>query len=219
MRYFIGIWIFAIIATVSFLGFRGDKSKQQPIYVFPDMDWQAKYLPQGENAFFPDGRNDRPMVPGTAGRGYGSELATVFSADFVDPVSENPPMYSGKDEDGEWVRGFPFEVTDEVMAMGQQKYTIFCAVCHGASGDGNGVVKQYEGASLIASLLQERLMGMAEGEIFNTITHGKLNMGAYGMKLRPEERWAVIAYVRALQLASSASVDDVPEQFKSELGL
>ncbi len=219
MRYFIGIWIFLIIAVVSLLGFRGSKSKDQPLYVFPDMDWQAKYLPQGENKFFADGRNDRPMVPGTAGRGYGNQLASVFSADYTDPVSENPPLYSGKDDEGEWMRGFPVEVNDEFMLLGQQKYDIFCAVCHGASGDGNGVVKQYEGATLIASLLQERLMAMPEGEIFNTITHGKLNMGAYGMKLRPDERWAVVAYVRALQLASSASVDDVPEQFKSELGL
>ncbi|QYY36096.1 cytochrome c [Ruficoccus sp. ZRK36] len=218
MRYFIAIWIFGVVAVVSILGFRGAKSTRQPIYVFPDMDWQAKYLPQGENKFFADGRNDRPVVPGTVGRGYGSQMKEVFSADYVDPVSLNPPMYSGKDADGEWVRGFPVEVTDEFMQLGQQKFTIFCAVCHGAAGDGNGVTKQF-GMAATPTYHDARIRGMAEGEIFNTITHGKNLMGAYGMKLRPEERWAVIAYVRALQLAQQTSIEDVPEQFKPELGL
>lgn len=218
MRYFIGIWIFLIVATISILGFRGDKSTSQPLYVFPDMDWQAKYLPQGGNQFFADGRNDRPVVPGTVGRGYGWEIKEVFSADYQDEVLQNPPLYSGKDADGEWLRGFPVEVTDEFMQLGKEKYAIFCAVCHGAAGDGNGITKQY-GMAATPTYHDDRLRGQAEGEIFNTITYGKNLMGAYGMKLRPEERWAVIAYMRALQLANDASVEDVPAQFKPELGL
>lgn len=218
MRYFFAIWIFSIVAVVSILGFRGDKSTRNPIYVFPDMDWQAKYLPQGQNEFFADGRNDRPVIPGTAGRGYGWDIKEVFSPDYTDPVSLNPTLYSGKDADGQWHRGFPIEVTDEVMHLGQQKFTIFCAVCHGAGGDGNGITKQF-GMAATPTYHDDRLRGMAEGEIFNTITHGKNLMGAYGMKLRPEERWAVIAYVRALQLSHEVSIEDVPEQFKPELGL
>ncbi|MEM9227540.1 MAG: cytochrome c, partial [Verrucomicrobiota bacterium] len=65
------------------------------------MDWQAKYLPQGENDFFPDGRNDRPVIPGTAGRGYGWEIKEVFSADYEDAVSQNPSLYSGKEDNGD----------------------------------------------------------------------------------------------------------------------
>ncbi len=218
MRYFIAIWIFGIVAVVTILGPRGAKSTRNPIYVFPDMDWQAKYLPQGENEFFADGRNDRPVVPGTVGRGYGNELKEVFSAEYVDPVSQNPALYSGKDADGNWYRGFPIEITDEVMQLGHDKFNIFCIVCHGASGNGNGITKQF-GMAATPTYHDNRIRGMAEGEIFNTITHGKNLMGAYGMKLRPEERWAVIAYVRALQLANDATIEDVPEQFKPELGL
>lgn len=218
MRYFFIIWALVVVVGVSILGFRGDKSRQTPVYVFPDMDWQAKYLPQAGNAFFADGRDDRPPVPGAVQRGNEEQQKAVFSADYTYPKSENPPLFIGKDADGEWYRGFPLEVNQQLLAEGAQKYTIFCQPCHGRVGDGNGITKPY-GMAATASLLDERIANMAEGEIFNTITHGKNLMGAYGAQLRPQERWAVIAYVRALELASAASVEDVPAQYRKELGL
>lgn len=218
MRYFIAIWIFVIIATVSILGFRSDRFEAPPVWVFPDMDIQARYEPQGKNEFFPNTMDDRPMVPGAVMRGYGFEEKEVFSADYQWDVAKNPSMYSGMKSDGSWYVGFPIDVTPEVMATGQKKYEIYCQVCHGETGDGNGITKQY-GMAATPTYHDARLRGMSEGEIFNTITHGKNLMGAYGMKLRPEERWAVIAYIRALQLANNATVEDVPQQFRKELGL
>lgn len=218
MRYFIAIWIFVIIAVVSILGIRSDKFTSTPIWVFPDMDIQARFEPQGKNPFFANQMDDRPMVPGTVMRGYGFEEKAVFQADYAWDVAKNPSMYSGMQADGSWYVGFPIEVTPEVMATGQKKYEIFCLPCHGKVGDGNGITKQY-GMAATPTYHDQRLQSMAEGEIFNTITHGKNLMGPYGAVLNPEERWAVIAYVRALQLAASASVDDVPPQFRKELGL
>jgi mono/diheme cytochrome c family protein len=182
------------------------------------MDWQAKYLPQGENKFFPNQMDDRPVVQGTVPRGYEPQVKEVFSADFEYAQAENPSLYSGKDEQGAWYRGFPLRVNHELMELGQEKYTIFCAVCHGALGDGNGITKQY-GMIATPSYHDERLRSMAEGEIFNTITHGKNTMGSYGDKLEPKERWAVILYLRALQQAQNSTLDAVPANHRSELGL
>lgn len=218
MRYFIAILIFVIVATVSILGFRSDKFTQTPVWVFPDMDIQARYEPQGKNEFYANEMDDRPMVPGTVQRGYGWEKKEVFSDDYQWDVIDNPSMYSGKKENGDWYEGFPIDVTPALLKTGQEKYDIFCTVCHGEVGDGNGITKKY-GMAATPTYHDDRLRSMAEGEIFNTITNGKNLMGAYGMKLDPEERWAVIAYVRALQLANNATIEDVPQQNRRELGL
>ena len=87
----------AVVATISFLGFQGKKSKDTPVYVFDDMDYQNKYKAQGENAFFADGRDARPPVAGTVARGTGLQPAKVFSADFKRAESLNPSFVTGKD--------------------------------------------------------------------------------------------------------------------------
>jgi len=218
MRIFFAVWLFVVVAVVSILGFRSDKFRQPPIWVFPDMDIQAKFKPQGKNEFFADQRDDRPVVPGAVLRGYNWDVKEVFEGDYEFAKAKNPPAYTGKTADGDWVRGFPIAVTYDLVELGQQKYTIFCQPCHGQTGDGNGITKQY-GMAATPTFHDARLRDMADGEIFNTITHGKNLMGAYGMKLNEEERWAVIAYLRALQLAQNASIDDVPAQFRTELDL
>ncbi|MEO0795743.1 MAG: cytochrome c [Verrucomicrobiota bacterium] len=182
------------------------------------MDIQAKYKPQGENEFFADRRDDRPPVPGAVLRGYNWDVKEVFDGEFQFAKAENPPKFTGKNAEGEWITEFPIEVTYDLMQTGQQKYEIFCLPCHGQIGDGNGITKKY-GMVATPTYHDARLRDMAIGEYFNTITYGKNLMGAYGMKLNPEERWAVIAYVRALQLSQNATADDVPAQFRKELGL
>ena len=218
MRYFLITLLFVVVAVLSIFGLRGRKSTQPPVWVFPDMDIQAKYKPQGENSFFADGRNDRPAPAGAVMRGQTADIHNVFSDDFRYPVAENPSLYSGKDAVGEWYRGFPLEVTNELMNIGQEKYTIFCAVCHGASGNGNGITSKY-GITATPTYHDDRLRNMTEGEIYNTIVHGKGLMKGYGYKLSVDERWAIIAYMRALQLANNASVEDVPGELKPTLGL
>jgi mono/diheme cytochrome c family protein len=103
-----------------------------------------------------------------------------------------------------------------LLERGRDRFTIYCAPCHGALGDGNGVMRAY-GMGATASYHDERLRKMAEGEIFNTITSGKGQMNPYGDKLAPADRWAVVAYVRALQRARTGVVGDVPDHHKGEL--
>jgi mono/diheme cytochrome c family protein len=128
--------------------------------------------------------------------------------------------YAGKNPAGAWVVGFPSAITVDakLMERGQERYTVYCAPCHGAIGDGNGITKQY-GMGATPTFHDARLRSMAEGEIFNTITHGKGNMLSYADKLPADDRWAVIAYVRALQRAAHATAADVPPGHKSELGI
>lgn len=106
----------------------------------------------------------------------------------------------------------------KLLARGRDRFTIYCAPCHGRVGDGNGITKRY-GMGATPTYHDDRLRAMAEGEIFNTITNGKNNMNPYADKLTPEDRWAVIAYVRALQRAQNSSVADVPREHRAELGL
>lgn len=218
MRYFLAFFLFAVIAFVSIFGLPGDTSTRPPLYIFPDMDWQAKYLPQRTNTFFKNGMNDRPCLEHAVSRGQGWERKSVFEANYQYLPSLNKELDTGKDAAGAFVRGFPLKVDEALMQEGQKKYTLFCKVCHGAAGDGNGITKQY-GMIATASYHDDRIRQMPEGEIFNTITHGKNTMGSYADKLSPSERWAVIAYVRALQRSQNASVADLPADQLHLLGL
>lgn len=218
MRYFFILFSFICILLVAILGFRGEKFTNTPLYIFPDMDWQAKFKAQGENHFYVNESDDRPPVPGTVVRGYSSNSFQVFSSDLTYAPAKNPELYTGKDEKGEYIKDFPIEINHELMELGQQKFNTFCYLCHGKSGDGNGITKQY-GMVATPSYHDDRLRSMAIGEIFETITNGKNQMGAYGAKLSPKERWAIILFVRALQRAEQGTVDDVPVEYRAKLGL
>lgn len=209
MRYAYFTLVFACLVTVSIMGLRGRRTTEAPIMVFPDMDFQAKYKPQRESKFFGDGRTDRPLVAGTVPRGRTTDADPDFlRADDV--------HYAGKNADGSFVRGFPVPVTAALLARGQNRFQVYCQPCHGALGDGNGITKSY-GMVATASYHDDRIRKMAEGEIFNTITNGKNTMMSYADKLSPDERWGVIAYIRALQRARNATVADVPPEYRGEL--
>ncbi|MFT4901452.1 MAG: mono/diheme cytochrome c family protein [Lentimonas sp.] len=216
MRIFLAIYVFAIVAVVSILGFRGTTSTKPPIEVFPDMDRQARYKPQAENDFFADGRNDRPIPGNTVARGNYFNQAKVFSSDFDDSKLGDSVFNAGKDPDGSFVAQLPLEVSYELIAQGQEKYTIFCSVCHGAAGDGNGVTKPY--GVLAANFHDDRLRDAEDGYIFDVITNGKGLM--YGLKgrLTPEERWAIVLYLRALQHSQNADAANLSEAKRTELG-
>jgi hypothetical protein len=183
------------------------------------MEWQKKYFPQGENEFFPDGRDDRPVVPGTVQRGYNWALKEVFAPGYTYAPAQNPPMYTGVNADGTFYRGFPVHVDQAFIELGRQKFNITCVVCHGQTGDGNGITKVGYGMITVRNLMEPYVSTQPEGEIFNTIAHGKGKMGPYGDRLTPVERWAVISYVRALELAGNATIADVPAAERPRLGL
>lgn len=205
------VTMFLVVLTVSVLGLRGTKSTRPPMDVFPEwafpgMKRQPKYKPQSTSAFFSDGRADRPVPAHAVAR---------------DGLRNDDALYAGKLADGGWLRGFPTGVVVDakLMAHGRERYGIYCQPCHGALGDGNGITKQY-GMGATPTYHDDRLRQIAEGEIFNTITQGKGNMMPYADKLLPEERWAVILYVRALQRAQMGVAADVTDaSARKTLGL
>ena len=204
---------FVVVLVVSVLGFRDRIFTTPPMDVFPEwafpgMKYQPKYRPQAQSAFFADGRADRPLPDNVVARGE---------------LRADDHLYRGKDSAGVWAQGFPagLPVDLKFIRHGQERYTIYCAPCHSLVGDGNGVTKRY-GMGTTPSFHDDRFRQMAEGEIFNTITHGSpnKNMLPYADKLSPEERWAVVAYVRALQRAHAGRAADVVDpQAKQLLGL
>ncbi len=115
-----------------------------------------------------------------------------------------------------WGTGLPLEVTRELMERGQQRFNITCVMCHGAAAAGDGITKKY-GLATVVSLQDERIRKMSDGEIFNTITNGKNTMMAYGPNIIVPDRWAIIAYLRALQRSQNAAIADVPDENRSEL--
>ncbi len=216
MRIFLSIFILTIVAVLSIFGLRGSKSTKPPIEVFPDMDHQARYSPQGANSFFSNQQDDRPIPANTVARGNYFNQADVFSADFNDANLGNTVFNQGKDGNGNFVKKVPLEITHELMETGRQKYEIFCISCHGAAGDGNGATKPY--GILATSYHDDRLRTVEDGYIYEVITNGYNQM--YGLKDRmtPEERWATVLYVRALQRSQNAKVEDLSAAQRTKLG-
>jgi len=216
MRHAYLITAFLTVLTVSIFGFRGRTFTRPPMDVFPEwafpgMKYQPKLTQQVPSDFFADGRSDRAAPPNTVATSYGPAGQPLKNDDF---------LYLGKAPDGSFAKGFPaaIRVDMKLLERGRDRFTIYCAPCHGAVGDGNGITKTY-GMGATPTYHDDRLRKMAEGEIFNTITNGKGQMNPYADKLKPADRWAVIAYVRALQRAQSGTLADVPEDYRGDAEL
>lgn len=204
MRYFLLAFALAVALTVGLLGKQGGVSRKPPIEVFPDMDRQPKIRPQTPNGFFADGKASRLPVMGTVARGS-KYLDNEINTGRV-PGTTN------------FVATIPAGVTVNTafMARGKERYAISCLPCHGPLGDGNGVTKKL-GMAVVANFHDKRIVQMTDGEIFNTITYGKNLMGSYGQNVEVNDRWAIIAYVRSLQLARLGAVSDLPAPLQAKL--
>jgi mono/diheme cytochrome c family protein len=166
-----------------------------------DMHDQPKYVPLRQSSFFGDERSARPIVPGTVARGQ---------------RHEDRLLYTGK-VNGADATMFPFAVDARVMARGQERFNIYCSPCHGQTGQGDGMVVR-RGFRRPPSFHQDRLRNAPVGHIFDAITNGFGAMPDYAAQIRAEDRWAIIAYVRALQLSEHATLADVPADRRSGLG-
>jgi mono/diheme cytochrome c family protein len=228
LRGFFVIFLLCTIAMLAVLGFRGQTGTQPPFELFPDMVRQVKVRAQAPLDFFADGRGPRLPVAGTVPVGYEmpkpkTEATPPGAEDDAPEESHTRVAFSvgtdyfntGKMGD-QWGTGIPLPVTRELMERGQQRFNITCAMCHGAAATGNGITKQY-GLTTVVSLQDDRLRKMSDGEIFNTITNGKNTMMAYGPNILVADRWAIIAYLRALQRSQRAMINDVPEDHRAEL--
>ncbi len=207
-----------VVAIVAVFGVRGMINSRRPIIVFSDMDFQPRYRPQGDSNFFADGQAQRTPVKGTVAFG-GSDYFSDSGAPKQNPdfLQADSKFYQGKEEDGSWVKNAPLEkVNMPLLRQGKKQYEVYCRVCHGGVGDGNGIMKEY-GFAEIASLIDDRIQTMPDGQIYHTIVNGKGLMKGYGFSIKPKDRWPIVLYVRALQKSQNASLDEVPEPFRSDL--
>ena len=165
-----------------------------------DMHVQPKYKPLDPSNFFDDGRSARPEAQGTVAHGH-------LRADEL--------LYTGK-LNGEPADVFPFPVTREVLERGRERYNIYCSPCHDYTGSGRGMIVQ-RGFPPPPSYHLERLVKAPAGHFFEVISNGYGAMYSYASRVTPEDRWAIVAYIRALQLSQHATLEDVPPQAREHL--
>ena len=213
MRYFLALFALAVLAVVGILGFRGSHFRNPPLYIFPDMERQPKLRPQTANAFFDNGMSSRLRVAGTIERSQPVQVGDKL----VYPWQDSPVATGRITGTTNFVEVNPLPVTTELMQRGEQVFNINCAACHSKLGDGNGTPKRISAMAVVANLHDKRIVGLTDGELFNTVSYGKGLMQRYAGNLPIQDRWAAIAYLRALQLSRLGSLDDVPEAARGAL--
>lgn len=213
MRYFLAIYALVIAVVVGILGFRGTHFRKPPLYIFPDMEWQFKYRPQKPSGFFANGRTSQLPVPGTIPRGTPIQTA----AGPVYPYEGAPVNTGFVTGTTNFVEVNPLRITAALLKRGQQRFTINCSPCHGQLADGNGITKKIGAMAVVANLHDKRIVEMTDGELFYVITNGRNLMGAYGPNIVVPDRWAIVAYLRALQLSQLATIDDLPQELRASL--
>jgi mono/diheme cytochrome c family protein len=162
--------------------------------------------PEQPNAFFANGLSSQLPPSGTVARSQ--PIQTISGP--VYPYEDSPVNTGRITGTTYFVATNPLPVTPQLLQHGREQFEIYCTPCHGSLGDGNGITKKLGVMPAVANLHDQRIVEMADGEIFNTITHGKNLMGAYGPMVPVKDRWAVIAYLRALQLSWLGSTNDLP---------
>lgn len=213
MRYFLAIFAIIVVATVGILGFRGSHFRKPPLRIFPDMEFQLKLQPQKDFGGFGNPFSSQVPVPGTVARAQVIQGSGGSALPF-----EDLPVVTGR-ETGKtnFIEHMPVAVNALLLERGRQRYTINCAPCHGAIADGNGMPRKIGAMAVVANLHDRRIVEMPDGELFHVISNGRNLMGAYSERITVEDRWAVIAYVRALQLARLGTPDDVPAEARDIL--
>lgn len=184
-------------------GCRGMESDRPPIHPNLNMDIQNRFDPQEANPLFADNAAMRKPPSGTVARGL---------------LREDARYYAGRTEDGEYVEQMPVPVTRTLLERGQERYEIFCTMCHGGAGDGNGIIMTGNyGYTPAPTYHSERLRNVTDGYIYDVIANGVRNMPGYAQQIPVADRWAIVAYVRALQRSQNADAADVPQSVLSDI--
>lgn len=165
-----------------------------------DMDQQPKFKPLDPSPFFSDGRSARMPVEGTVAQG---------------DLRLDAHLYTGK-VNGKEAETFPFPITADVLARGRERYDIYCSVCHGRVGDGQGMIVK-RGFPAPPSYHTDRLRRAPVGHYFDVMTNGYGRMFSVAERVPVKDRWAIIAYIRALQLSQNASMPDLPAKDQAEM--
>ena len=190
-----------LAAAVMVLSACSSIQRTPPIIVWWDMKRQAKFRTEGETGLFSDGRNTRYPVEDTVAQGY------AFDDSSYNTGMEGA-MYVGKS---------PVPVTPELLHQGQMRFNTYCSPCHDQTGQGKGIVPQHAPQWQPANLTEDRVVQMADGDLFNVITNGRRTMPPYKYQIVTADRWAIIAYVRVLERAAHGTESDVPADQRAEL--
>ena len=193
-----------LLAMILLLGAcRGEQFSHQPVHPNMNMDEQERFEAQESNPFFADNRSMRTPVDGTVARGT---------------LRENHVFYQGINDDSSFVSDIPVDVTKSFLYRGQDQYEVYCTPCHGTLGDGQGIIMtgQY-GYVPAPSFHQDRLRNIEDGYIYSTIANGIRNMPSYAHQIKVEDRWAIVAYVRALQRSQFVPEEEIRQQYDVDL--
>lgn len=168
-----------------------------------DMWVQNKQAPLSENELFPDSAGSRPLVPGTIPRGH---------------LREDGAFFTGI-ENGKWVDKIPVAITEDLLKRGRDRFDIYCSPCHGRIGDGHGMIAQrgFQLKRPVGNYHTDRLRKMPVGHFYDVITNGYGAMYSYASRVEPQDRWAIVAYIKALQLSQHGSVNDLDATERQQL--
>lgn len=226
-------------SALGLAGCRGDRSDKPPRQFFPDMDEQPRWNPQSESEFYVDGRTMRHPPADTVpfGRTYvvaDEDWAAQFREDREGLLKASYEVYDGTDDFGDFVTEIPVPVTADLVKLGQEKFNIYCAVCHGYNAEGAGPASPGQGGMVgrrwsipVANLHDPMYLPGGErgtdGYLYTVVRHGvgvegSKTMPGYDYALNARESWAVVSYVRALQASRLGAPGDVPQSIRSQLG-
>jgi mono/diheme cytochrome c family protein len=195
--------IFSMFCLILLLAgcYRGKPAEDPPIHLNPNMDDQPRYDVQQSSQFFADGLTMRQPVPGTIARGQ---------------LQEDVIYYTGRTADSVLVKRLPVELNMELLKRGQQRYTIYCSPCHDQTGSGQGIVVK-KGYLPPPTFHQQRLREVEDGHLYEVIRNGIRNMPSYRHQIGVADRWAIVAYVRALQHSQNATAADIPAEIRDKV--
>ncbi len=201
MRKLLGLTL--LCGVVVLAGCRGTVSHKPPVHINPNMDFQERMDPQEATEFFADGRAMRQPVPGTVARGF---------------LKDDAEFYFGRSSDGGYVTVNPVPITRPMLDRGQQKYNTFCAPCHGLAGDGQGPIMVGEFGFVPAPTYhREDLVAVTDGYLYEVVSNGVRTMAGYSSQISVADRWAIVAYVRALQKSQYAREGDIPDSERARI--
>jgi len=193
----------AIVLPLVLSSCRGEQFKNQPVHPNMNMDQQKRFEPQEKNGFFADNRAMRQPVEGTIARGN---------------LKQDNQFYQGINEDSSFVKEIPVDVTKSFIYRGKNRYEVCCTPCHGIAGNGNGIIMANNYGYVPApSFHIDRLQNQSDGYIYSAIANGIRNMPSYGTQIDTKDRWAIVAYIRALQRSQNVPEEEVRKNYDVDL--
>ena len=197
------VLIALVLGGLVLAGCRGSVSDEPPVHLNRNMDFQPRYEAQEASDFFDDGRTMRPTVPGTVARGL---------------LREDTRFFLGLEPGGGYVPQIPLDtLTTAFVLRGRERYDIYCAICHGRAGDGQGIVMTGGYGFAAIGYHTDRLRQIEDGYLYDVIANGIRTMPAYGQQIPVADRWAIVAYVRALQRSQNAGESDIPPDVLADI--